>query len=133
MSESELQEYITVGVTVFIIFALLLILYMVLKYGFDEIKRRKSMSSNKEDSSDKNIEDNTETEKDATRIKYKIGREVLFFAMVAMLVFVFTDLIAISISRDSGLVEKAFDAFKIITMTVLGYMFGSSNVKNSEK
>lgn len=75
----------------------------------------------------------TDEAEDTTRMKYRIGKAVLYIAMGAMAAFVFVDIYAGYKAMSSDLIERAFEAFKLITTTVLGYMFGSSNSKNSER
>lgn len=62
-----------------------------------------------------------------TRFRYRTGGKVLYISMIAMGIAVITDLIASVFGIENGLVANAFEAFKLITMTVLGYIFGSDN------
>ncbi len=79
---------------------------------------------------DTELSERDDLETEITRVKYQIGRKVLYVAMGAMAVFVAADLIAkYWLNIESELITNAFEAFKLITMTVLGYIFGSSNSK----
>jgi len=79
---------------------------------------------------DTELSERDDLETEITRLKYQIGRKVLYIAMAAMAVFVVADLIAKRyFNIESELITNAFEAFKLITMTVLGYIFGSSNSK----
>lgn len=69
--------------------------------------------------------------KEMTRFRYKTGRTVLYVAMAAMGVSVITDLLASHFDLKSDLITSAFEAFKLITMTVLGYFFASNNPNKS--
>lgn len=68
--------------------------------------------------------------KEITRFRYKTAKEVLYIAMGAMGLAVVLDLLSIGLHLESGLITNAFEAFKLITMTVLGYIFGSNSSKN---
>lgn len=65
--------------------------------------------------------------KEMARFRYKTGRTVLYVAMAAMGTFVLIDLVADHFDITSELITSAFEAFKLITMTVLGYFFASNN------
>lgn len=67
--------------------------------------------------------------KEMARFRYKTGRTVLYVAMAAMGVTVLVDLISKGLNIESDLITNAFEAFKLITMTVLGYFFASNNSK----
>ena len=75
---------------------------------------------------DRNLNQTEDLDKEITRFRYKTGRQVLYIAMAAMCVAVAADLIATAFKVQSSLISNAFEAFKLITMTVLGYIFGSS-------
>lgn len=66
-----------------------------------------------------------------TKFKYRTGARVLFAAMIAMAVFAVIDL-AISFFPEvhAELISSAFEAFKLITMTVLGFIFGSNETRS---
>lgn len=68
--------------------------------------------------------------KEITWFRFKTGRSVLFVSMIIMCLIVWTDLKTSNTEMHSDLLENAFEAFKLITMTVLGYIFGSDNSKN---
>lgn len=60
-----------------------------------------------------------------TRFKYMTGRRVLFVSMGAMGIAVLASIILSIFEIDNPLLENAFEVFKLIAMTVLGYIFGS--------
>lgn len=67
---------------------------------------------------------------DLTKFRFETGRTVLYIAMFAMAVMVGLDLWSTHFLKStSDLIESAFEAFKLITMTVLGYIFGSNSSK----
>lgn len=67
-------------------------------------------------------------EEKITIFRYETGKKVLFVSMAAMGIAVAADLISTKwLCIESELVNNAFEAFKLITMTVLGYIFGSNN------
>lgn len=70
--------------------------------------------------------------KEMARFRYKTGRTVLYVAMAAMGAFVLVDLFAAHNDLESDLITSAFEAFKLITMTVLGYFFASNNSNHSQ-
>lgn len=65
-----------------------------------------------------------------TRTKYRIGEKALFLSMAAMILFVLGDVFMSLADIDTPLIESAFDAFKLICMTVLGYIFGSASTND---
>ncbi len=70
-----------------------------------------------------------------TAFKFKTGRTVLFSAMIAMIVLVVLDVVVkrlLGAQSADGILESAFEAFKLIAMTVLGYIFGTSNNNTEE-
>lgn len=80
---------------------------------------------------DQKLDEADSLEKEITRFRYQTGRKVLYLAMGAMSLFVLLDLVSAKyMGIQSDLVTSAFEAFKLITMTVLGYIFGSSGTKN---
>lgn len=82
---------------------------------------------------DRKLNETDDLEKEITRFRYSTGKTVLFIAMGAMLVMVAVDILANHyLNAASDLIESSFEAFKLITMTVLGYLFGSSG-SNSGK
>lgn len=68
-------------------------------------------------------------DKEITRFRYQTGRIVLYIAMSAMGISVALDLLSSWVGIKSDLITNAFEAFKLITMTVLGYIFGSNSSK----
>lgn len=60
-----------------------------------------------------------------TKFKYMTGRTVLFISMGAMGIAVLASIILSACQVQNSLVENAFEVFKLIAMTVLGYIFGS--------
>lgn len=77
-----------------------------------------------------NLSETDDLNKEITRFRYQTGRRVLYIAMAAMGISVVLDMIASYIPGvESELLTNAFEAFKLITMTVLGYIFGSNGSK----
>ena len=60
-----------------------------------------------------------------TKFKYLTGKTVLFVSMGAMGLAVIISIILSALNIQSSLVENSFEVFKLIAMTVLGYIFGS--------
>lgn len=60
-----------------------------------------------------------------TKFKYMTGKTVLFISMGAMGIAVLISIILSACEIKNSLVENAFEVFKLIAMTVLGYIFGS--------
>lgn len=60
-----------------------------------------------------------------TKFKYMTGKTVLFISMGAMGLAVLVSIILSAYNIENSLVENAFEVFKLIAMTVLGYIFGS--------
>ncbi len=61
--------------------------------------------------------------------KFLTGTAVLFVAMGLMCLFVVMDVVfSLNGNAERTLINSAFEAFKLIAMTVLGYLFGSSNM-----
>ncbi|MCI9449599.1 MAG: hypothetical protein HFE30_05025 [Clostridiales bacterium] len=69
-------------------------------------------------------EDNLD--KEITKFRYFTGRNIIYTSMLAMIVLVAADCTISSFGLSNNLVDNAFETFKLITMTVLGYMFGSN-------
>ena len=64
------------------------------------------------------------------RLRFQTGLAVLFTAMGAMVVLVLLDvLLSARTEAERTLVSNAFEAFKLIAVTVLGYIFGSNQTK----
>ena len=62
-----------------------------------------------------------------TKFKYLTGKTVLFISMGAMGLAVIVSILLSVWGIDNPLVENAFEVFKLIAMTVLGYIFGSKS------
>lgn len=84
----------------------------------------------------RNVQENTSQDKlsktdslddQITRFKYLTGKKVLYISMGAMGAAVIISIILSALSVENALVENAFEVFKLIAMTVLGYLFGSNN------
>lgn len=84
----------------------------------------------------RNVQENTSQDKlsktdsldnQITRFKYLTGKKVLYISMGAMGAAVIISIILSVLSVENALVENAFEVFKLIAMTVLGYLFGSNN------
>lgn len=60
-----------------------------------------------------------------TKFRYLTGRRVLYISMAAMCLAVATSIFLSATGIEDPLVENAFEVFKLIAMTVLGYLFGS--------
>lgn len=58
--------------------------------------------------------------------KFSLGSSMLGWCLFLMLLCIF-----LSIWKpDNELIKNGFEAFKLIVMTILGYIFGSNNSKN---
>ena len=67
------------------------------------------------------------------RLKFETGLVVLFAAMTAMVALVILDLMVVPRSDGAGtLLTNAFEAFKLIAVTVLGYIFASTRANTSD-
>lgn len=65
--------------------------------------------------------------KEITRFRYHTGGKVLYISIAAMGIAVILDLVCSYVFKvENALITNAFEAFKLITMTVLGYIFGSN-------
>lgn len=60
-----------------------------------------------------------------TKFKYITGRRVLFISMAAMGIATIAEAVFNIFDIESTLVANAFEVFKLIAMTVLGYIFGT--------
>lgn len=61
------------------------------------------------------------------RLRFQTGLAVLFTAMGAMVVLVLLDIVISARSQaERTLLSNAFEAFKLIAVTVLGYIFGAN-------
>ena len=64
------------------------------------------------------------------RLRFQTGLAVLFTAMGAMVALVLLDaLLSARTEAERSLVSNAFEAFKLIAVTVLGYIFGANQTK----
>ncbi len=81
------------------------------------------------DQPDKNLPETDDIGKEITRFRFRTGRSVLYISMSAMGLSVAVDLLSKKLNLESDLINSAFEAFKLITMTVLGYFFASNNSK----
>lgn len=78
--------------------------------------------------SDKNLVETDSIKKGITRFRFKTGRTVLYVSMAAMGVAVAADVLSSKfLNVKSDLITSSFEAFKLITMTVLGYFFASND------
>ena len=64
------------------------------------------------------------------RVRQDTGFAVLFTAMGAMMALVLMD---VFFTLRSELVSNAFEAFKLIAVTVLGYIFGANQTRNKDE
>ena len=60
------------------------------------------------------------------RLKFETGLIVLFAAMTAMVALVVVDLFVTPADGAGTLLSNAFEAFKLIAVTVLGYIFAAT-------
>ena len=67
------------------------------------------------------------------RLKFETGLIVLFVAMAAMVALVFLDVFfSARADVERTLISSAFEAFKLIAVSVLGYVFGTTNTGASD-
>lgn len=90
-----------------------------------------------EDKSDKaeTTTQETETERrcrrSMRRLRFETGLAVLVAAMGAMVALVLMDVFfSMCSNAERTLIENAFEAFKLIAVTVLGYIFGANQTKS---
>lgn len=88
---------------------------------------------------DRETERGQETETEAERrcsrsmrrLRFETGLAVLTAAMCAMVILVLLDVfISMRFDAERTLIENAFEAFKLIAVTVLGYIFGANQTKS---
>lgn len=80
------------------------------------------------DRKDSDLSGTDDLAKEMARFRYKTGRTVLYVSMAAMGAAVAVDVLSSKfLNTKSDLVTSAFEAFKLITMTVLGYFFASND------
>ena len=63
------------------------------------------------------------------RLRFETGLAVLFAAMGAMIGLVLLDVLLRNVPVEGTLISNAFEAFKLIAVTVLGYTFGANQTK----
>ena len=63
-------------------------------------------------------------------LRFETGLAVLFAAMGAMVGLVLLDVLLQNVSAEGTLISNAFEAFKLIAVTVLGYIFGANQTKS---
>ncbi len=64
------------------------------------------------------------------RLRLQNGMAVLFVAMGSMIALVILDVIfSLESAAERTLIGNAFEAFKLIAVTVLGYIFGANQTK----
>ena len=64
------------------------------------------------------------------RLRLQNGMAVLFVAMGSMIALVILDVIfSLESAAERTLIGNAFEAFKLIAVTVLGYIFGANRSK----
>ena len=63
------------------------------------------------------------------RLRLQNGMAVLFTAMGAMIAMVVLDAVLSRVGAEGTLAASAFEAFKLIAVTVLGYIFGANQTK----
>lgn len=65
------------------------------------------------------------------RLRFETGLAVLVAAMGAMVILVLLDVFfSMRAAAKNSLIENAFEAFKLIAVTVLGYIFGANQTKS---
>ncbi len=89
-----------------------------------EITEEQDVPFNPEDMPDFSEKKDTLATKDAPldRMKFKLGSNMLGWCLFLMMICVFISLW----KPDNTLVNNAFEAFKLIVMTILGYIFGTN-------
>ena len=63
------------------------------------------------------------------RLRLQNGMAVLFTAMGSMIAMVVLDTVLSQGGAEGTLAANAFEAFKLIAVTVLGYIFGANQTK----
>ena len=63
------------------------------------------------------------------RLRLESGMAVLFTAMGGMMALVLLD---VFFTLRSELVSNAFEVFKLVTVTVLGYIFGANQARSTD-
>lgn len=68
-----------------------------------------------------------------TKFKYATGRRLLYISMAVMVLAVAAGTIISCVSGDAehSMLNSLFEVFKLIAMTVLGYIFGSNGQGHS--
>ncbi len=71
--------------------------------------------------------------KSLKRLRLQNGMAVLFTAMGSMVALVLLDVVfSLGGAAERSLISNAFEAFKLIAVTVLGYIFGANQTKGPE-
>lgn len=78
---------------------------------------------------DKNLQDKESISDKITWFKYQTWKWVLYIAMIAMVCCVFIELGANYLKIENSLVTSAFEAFKLIAMTSIGFILGTNVLK----
>ncbi len=67
------------------------------------------------------------------RLRFETGLVVLGVSMGAMVILVLMDVVfSMHTDAERTLIENAFEAFKLIAVTVLGYIFGANQARPDE-
>ncbi len=65
------------------------------------------------------------------RLRFETGLAVLGASMGAMVILVLMDVVfSMHTDAERTLIENAFEAFKLIAVTVLGYVFGAKQTRS---
>lgn len=69
--------------------------------------------------------------KSLRRLRLQSGMAVLYVSMAAMAALVVLDTVfSMTGAAERTLISNAFEAFKLIAVTVLGYIFGANQTKS---
>lgn len=60
------------------------------------------------------------------------ARAIIFIAMFILVLFVIVDIIAVSKQIEPTILQSSFEAFKLIAMTAIGYLFGSQSSRTDK-
>ena len=72
--------------------------------------------------------------KSLRRLRLQNGMAVLFVAMGSMIALVILDVIfSLESAAERTLIGNAFEAFKLIAVTVLGYIFGANQTAKPDR
>lgn len=72
-----------------------------------------------------NLSKSDSLDEQITKFKYMTGRKVLFISMGAMGTAALVSIALSVFNIENSMVENVFEVFKLIAMTVLGYIVGS--------